>query len=337
MDDDSGAGERRPTDSAATADDAPSTDDAASSDDRLRERIDDQFSYRSERADVWRAFDLLLPTDAFLNLGYSGRFQSHVLGSPQRRLATVVGRRLVDHLATERTRGATTDAARVLDVGCGRGGPSVHLAEHFGLRVLGVDLVPYNVARGRKRAIRSASERSAAHSADAEFVVGDATQLPVASDSLGGAVSVDALVYLPEREAVFEELASVLEPGGAFVLTDLFARPEPRDAERQRLDAFADAWDMPRLGTVSEYERALADAGLEVVAIEDLTAHSVGRFRKWTTLFGWLRRSPAGRLLDWSLRRFGLDTAAIAEQVRQAHDALPSLRHALVVARVPGQ
>lgn len=56
----------------------------------LPDRIADHFSDRGDHADVWRAFDAFLATDRFLNLGYSPRYGSHLLGDPQRRLARVV-------------------------------------------------------------------------------------------------------------------------------------------------------------------------------------------------------------------------------------------------------
>jgi MPBQ/MSBQ methyltransferase len=286
--------------------------------DRLQGRIADQFSYRGERSDIWRLFDLLLETDAFLNLGYSEWYQSHVAGSPQRRLATEVGRRLAAHLPA-------TDGTRLLDVGCGRGGPAIHLADRFGFRVAGVDLVAYNVARARENAFERA--------ADAEFVVGDATRLPFAADSLPACTAIDALVYLPDRPAVFAGIADVLEPGGVVAISDLVRQPGADTQERERVARFADSWDMPLPGTAPDYERALAGAGLDLVSVDDITPHSVGRFRTWTTLFGWLYASPAGRLVDWLLESRGLDPAALVDQIRRAHEALPALRHVIFVAK----
>lgn len=286
--------------------------------DDLRGRIADQFSDRGDRADVWRAFDLFLETDAYLNLGYSAWYQPHVLGSCQRRLVTEIGRTLSASLPA--TRGV-----RLLDVGTGRGGPAVHLADRFGFDVTGVDLVAYNVARARE----TAAERNV----DAQFVVGDATHLPVAADSLGACTAVDALVYIPERASVLAELADALEPGGVLVLSDLVARSSPDGSDRSALRRFADAWDMPSPGTVPEYEAALADAGFDVRETADISAHSVGRFRTWTTLFLGLRATPLGRVVDRLLRRRGIDPTAVGDQVERAHEALPSLSHVLLVAR----
>ena len=291
---------------------------------RLRGRITDQFSYRGERGDVWGAFDLFLETDAFLNLGYSTWYQSHVVGSCQRRLAAKIGRTLSAHLSS-------TDGARLLDVGCGRGGPAIYFADAYGFDVTGLDLVPYNVARARENARDRNVTRD--RRVDAEFVVGDATRLPIASGSMTACTAVDALVYVPEREAVLAEFADALQPGGVVVLSDLVVRRDASDDARDRVARFAEAWDMPQLGTVRAHERALTDAGLEVIALENLTANSVGRFRTWTTLFLALYATPAGRLVDRVLERRNLDPTAIVEQIRRAHDALPDLRHALVVAR----
>ena len=284
----------------------------------LRERITDQFSYRGERADIWRAFDLLLETDAFLNLGYSEWYQPHVVGSSQRRLVTEVGARLASHLPA-------TDGVRLLDVGCGRGGPAIHLADQFGFRVTGLDLVPYNIERATENARRK--------HVNPEFVVGDATQLPFRSDAFTACTAIDALVYLPDRNSVFAAVANVLEPEGVLVLSDLVVQSDVTETERGLVDSFADAWDMPSLGTVEGYKSALDEASFEVNAVEDITRHSVGRFRKWTTLYLQLLRSPLRSLVERLLRADYLDPSAITEQVRAGHHALPFLQHVVLVAK----
>lgn len=283
--------------------------------DQLPQRIADQFSYRSERADVWRAFDRLLDTQAFLNMGYSGRFQTHLVGDPQQRLVTEVGRTVASHLPDR-------DGARLLDVGCGRGGPAVHLADRFGFRVTGLDLVPYNVAR--------AVENARAERYPARFVVGDATRLPFGGGSFQACTAIDALVYLPDRPAAFDAVADALEPAGVVVLSDLLVRA---DANGEAVDAFAEAWDMPHPGTLDGYVRGLEAAGLDVVGFRDLTRNSVGRFRIWTRLFHGLLETPLRGLVGRALRRAGLDGSAVLTQIRRAHRALPSLRHVLLVAR----
>lgn len=289
--------------------------------DGLRDRIEAQFSYRGERADIWRVFDHLLETDAFLNLGYSAWYQSHLVGSPQRRLVDRIGRRLAARLPATRDR-------RLLDVGSGRGGPAIRLADQFGFDVTGVDLVGYNVRRARANA--------AARGVDTTFLVGDATDLPIQSGSLTACTAIDALVYLPDREAVVGEIADALEPGGVLVFSDLVAATGLDERTRDAVARFGEAWDMPSPGTVPDYERALESAGFDVITVEDISAYSVRRFRKWTALFRWLHRGPAERAIDRALEMQDLDPVAITRQIEAAHEALPALRHALVVAERRG-
>lgn len=284
---------------------------------RLHERIAAHFSPGGEREDVWGAFDHLLDTDAFLNLGYSPRYWPHLVGSSQRRLVTVVGERLAAGLPA-------TAGVHLLAVGAGRGGPAIHLADRFGFRVTGIDLVPYNVTRARANA--------AGTDAPVAFCLADAARLPFVADSLDAAVAIDSLVYLPDRPAVLAALADVLGPGGVFVCTDLVARADLDDGAREAVARFAEAWDMPFPGTAPGHARALADAGFRVREVTDISGHSVGRFRKWTTLYDRLARGPTGGLLDRLLRRSGLDPGPVTEQVLSAHEALPHLRHVLLVA-----
>jgi ubiquinone/menaquinone biosynthesis C-methylase UbiE len=284
----------------------------------IRERITDQFSYRGERADIWRAFDLLLDTDEFLNLGYSEWYHPHFIGSSQRRLVTEVGSRIASHLPA-------TDGVPLLDVGCGRGGPAIHLADQFGFSVTGLDLVPYNIER--------ATENAREKQAEAEFVVGDATQLPFLTNSFAACTAIDALVYLPDRDSVFTAIADVLDPEGILVLSDLVMQSDVSETERGYVDSFADSWDMPSLGTVEQYNAALDDASFELKAVEDITGHSVRRFRKWTTLYLQLLRSPIRSLFERLLRAYDLDPSAITKQVRKAHHALPFLQHIILIAK----
>ncbi|MFB6079448.1 MAG: class I SAM-dependent methyltransferase [Haloferacaceae archaeon] len=289
--------------------------------DGLSDRIADQFSYRGERADVWRAFDRVLDTDRFLNLGYSPWYLPHVVGSSQRRLAARIGA----DLARRRPGSGSWDGpARLLDVGCGRGGPSIHLADDHAFDVTGIDLVPYNVA--------TAADNAARAGVPATFVVGDATALPFGDDTFAVCTAIDSLVYVPEKPAAFAEIERVLGADGLVAASDLVVRDDPDPSARAAVDAFADAWDMPPIPTTDRYRRALADAGLAVEAVRDVSPNSTGRFRRWTRPYLALADRADG-VVDRLLERWDLDAATITEQVRLAHAALPHLRHVIVYAR----
>lgn len=283
----------------------------ASTDRSLRTRVVAQFSGAGDRAAVWRALDRVLPTDRYLNLGYSPWYLPAVVGDSQARLAG----RLAEGLA-ERVDPA---AARLLDVGCGRGGPAGQFADR-GFAVTGLDLVPYNVSLARANA-------------PGTFVVGDASALPFADGVFDACASVDALVYVADDAAALAEAARVLAPGGWLAVSDLLAAPDPPADGTGVLTDFVDAWDLAPLVTPEERRRDLRAAGFTLDATVDVTANSVGRFRRWSGPFLALADGPTGGTLRALLGRWGVDPDAAVAQVRAAHRALPSLRHEVVYAR----
>jgi len=288
--------------------------------DRLRAQFGEgTASGESNAAAIWEAFDLLLDTERFLNLGYSPWYLPHAVGSSQRRMALQLGRRLGHRLGY-------TAGVELLDVGCGRGGPSVDLLRTFGFDVTGVDLVGHNVELARRTA---ATER-----VDAGFLVGSATRLPVATDSVQVCVLVDAAPYISDKEALLSEVARVLEPGGVLAMSDLL---QIEDADATAVERFTETWDMAPLTTLEHYREVVPECGFVARRYEDVTAHSVGRFGFWAELFLALSRTPLGAVADRVLGRAGVDLAAVTEQVEATRPALADLRHYVVTARLDDQ
>ena len=100
-----------------------------------------------------------------------------------------------------------TDAATVLDVGCGTGIVTMRLIE-TGRRVIGVDRAEGMLALARTRLAGAAA-------------CGDATRLPVADDSADTVIMVWLLHLLEagQAENVIAEAARTLRPGGALITT----------------------------------------------------------------------------------------------------------------------
>ncbi|AUX10364.1 SAM-dependent methyltransferase [Halalkaliarchaeum desulfuricum] len=295
----------------------------------LARRIADQFSGRGKRADIWRGFDAFLDTDAFLNLGYSPRYGSHLLGSPQDRLAKLVVAELNRHHrpSTAEDGFPARSAGKLLDVGCGRGGPTYRLGERTPFDVVGIDLVTENVVRAQDGA--ESSQRRGSDTGLPSFLVGDATRLPFTTGAFSAIVAVDSLVYVPAIGRALDEFSRVLADGGVGVVSDLVA-DRNAGVPDDDLERFGEAWDMPRPRPRERYLSTMAERGLRVRRVRDLTDNSVGRFRKWSQLYLAVADGPGGGVLERLLRREGLDPDAVTEQVRAAHRALPALRHVLV-------
>lgn len=270
----------------------------------------------SDSAAIWEAFALLLDTEHFLNLGYSPWYLPHAVGSSQRRMTLQLGRRLGHRLGY-------TAGVSLLDVGCGRGGPSVDLVRNFGFDVTGIDLVDHNVALARRNA--------AAAGVDAAFLTGSATRLPIASDSVQACVLVDAAPYVGDKRALLSELARVLEPGGVLALSDLL---QGSDADSAAVKRFTETWDMGSLATLDDYREAVRESGFVARRYEDVTPHSVGRLGFWADLFLALEQTSLRTVADTLLGRAGVDLDAVTEQVRATRPALGDLRHYVVTARL---
>lgn len=103
--------------------------------------------------------------------------------------------------------------ARVLDVGCGIGGPARMIAARTGARVTGIDLTPDFVETARRL---TATVGLAAH-----FVVGSALDLPFADGSFEFATLIHVGMNLPDKPRLFAEVARVLAPGGSFAVYDV--------------------------------------------------------------------------------------------------------------------
>jgi len=272
----------------------------------LEDRLREQFSYEGERAAIWRGFDKFLETEGYLNLGYSNLFESHLIGSPQKRLA----REVLGGMSTY------AGGNSLVDIGCGRGGPA-GVFERMGYDVTGIDLVPYNVERAKK-------------SADGGFVVGDATRLPFEDNSFDVCVSIDAPLYFPDKEDFFDETRRVVRDTGVFCVSDLVVPDDLSSSEMAEVQDFADAWDMAGVSTTAEYGKYLGENGFEVLKLRNITQNSIGRFGGWALLYLLVDRTRLQRPL---LRLAGIEVTDVSRKVEATYPALEHMEHLIIYAK----
>jgi cyclopropane fatty-acyl-phospholipid synthase-like methyltransferase len=163
--------------------------------------------------------------------------------------------------------------SRLLDVGCGSGGPALRLAETTGASVVGIDVLPEAVAT----ATRLAEERGLDDRAT--FVQVDAGgRLPFEDASFDAVVSVDAMCHLPDRLDILRELHRVTSPGGRVLFTDpTIVTGLVTDAELAARSAIG----VYVFSAASANERLLAEAGFELLDSEDLTENMAAVAGRW--------------------------------------------------------
>jgi arsenite methyltransferase len=148
----------------------------------------------------------------------------------------------------------------VLDLGSGPGLDALLAAAQVGPRgrVIGVDMTPEMLARARQTALRA----GATH---VEFREGRLEALPVEDATVDAVTSNCVINLVPDKAAVFREVARVLRPGGRMVISDIVLdRPLPEAVAEDVL-----AW----CGCVSgaarreDYFAMVAAAGLTDVTV----------------------------------------------------------------------
>jgi cyclopropane fatty-acyl-phospholipid synthase-like methyltransferase len=188
-------------------------------------------------------------------------------------------------------RGGFRPGMKVLDIGCGVGGPALTIAAHSGAHVTGINIVEPHVLVARDRAAsRGLTEQTT-------FILGDAMAMPFPLATFDAAYVFEAGCHMPDKPLFYRECARVLKPGGVFVGTDWFKREDLTPAEEaEYIEPICRLHGVPHVITLTDLRRHLGTAGFQVEAVENLAVHG-DVLRNWEQID---RR--AMRLLNTYLR-----------------------------------
>ena len=164
------------------------------------------------------------------------------------------------------------DVNAVLDVGCGVGGSSRHIARRYGASARGVTLSPVQVQRADALTKEAGLEGSVA------FQVADALALPFEDASFDLVWSLESGEHMPDKQKFMSEMERVAKPGGRIILVTWCCRElQPgeaafSDGDQRLLDRLCAAYFLPPWVPLSTYSSIASDLGLRDIRTDDWSA-----------------------------------------------------------------
>ncbi|HTV69452.1 MAG TPA: methyltransferase domain-containing protein [Rhizobiaceae bacterium] len=152
---------------------------------------------------------------------------------------------------------------KVLDIGCGSGGIALHLVEEHGAgHVTGFDVEKPVIEAAKNRAARF----GLAHRAT--FVQVPPGPLPFPDASFDVVFSKDALLHVPDKDALFADIFRVLKPSGVFAASNWMIGHdnEPSPEMKAYVEAEGLSFSMK---SPARYRIAMERAGFTEIEIAD--------------------------------------------------------------------
>jgi tocopherol O-methyltransferase len=231
-------------------------------------------------------------------------------------------RQLIEHLLGE---SGMPSGASVIDVGCGLGGSSKHLARHHDCHVTGITL------SSMQRCWAGATATLKGLGGRTRFLRQDAEAAEFEDESFDYLWSVECTEHFFDKGAFFQRAARWLRPGGGVALCIWLAGDEPHSEDDiKKVKGVCEAFLCPSLGTIEDYSTWLRDAGLEVGNICDLTPRIM---RTWEICRSRVEQTGMTKLA----RIFGRDIVNFVDNFDLILDAYRSgaMKYASIVAAKP--
>jgi sterol 24-C-methyltransferase len=181
---------------------------------------------------------------------------------------------------------------KVLDVGCGVGGPMRNMAVFSGASIEGVTINQYQVNIGNKYNAANGLGQQC------KLVQGDFQKLANwGGEYFDRAYGIEATCHSPDRVACFTEVNRVLKPGGLFCVLDwvVLKNYDQKNKDHVRIKEGIEVGNgLPTLATPAEVVECFEKAGFEVVEHFDLNkgVHNSNEIPWYATLNGSF--SPSG-------------------------------------------
>ena len=195
---------------------------------------------------------------------------------------------------------------RVLDAGCGVGGPQRALARQFGASIVGLNISEYQLGK------------CAAYNGEAGLdglcgvLHGDFMAIPAEDGSFDAGYQIEALPHAPDKMSAYAEIFRVLRPGAVFAgydwcMTPLYDAADP--AQRALKQGIERGNALPEIASFAEVTDGLRAAGFEGIETHDRALDADPGTPWYRPLEGsaltprGLPRTALGRRVTWAVLR----------------------------------
>lgn len=162
---------------------------------------------------------------------------------------------------------------KILDCGCGVGGPMRNIAKFTSTSITGITLNQYQVIRGNDlntvAGLQDEESIVKATSIQANFM-----EMPFEDNHFDGVYAIEATCHAPEREGVYNEIYRVLKPGQIFACYEWCLTPkyDKENAFHRKIKKKIEEGDgLPDMATQSVCVKALESVGFEVIEYRDMS------------------------------------------------------------------
>lgn len=157
---------------------------------------------------------------------------------------------------------------KILDVGCGTGGPAFYLHNTYQVNITGIALSAQEIAQANKANVLNHSTEHIT------FLQADGQDNRLPSDTFDYVLMMESALLVPDKQKLFSENFRVLKPGGAFILCDQTKKKNLSPAQMYRygiqLEALQASFGLTKTETLESYAALMQQAGFTDIRFDDV-------------------------------------------------------------------
>ncbi|KAL2895252.1 24-methylenesterol C-methyltransferase 2 [Bienertia sinuspersici] len=256
---------------------------------KVQDKYRDYWSFFRRPKEIETADKVPDFVDTFYNLvtdiyewgwGQSFHFSPSISGKSHRDATRIHEEMAVDLIKV-------TPGQKILDVGCGVGGPMRAIAAHSRAKVTGITINEYQVNRAKIH------NKKAGLDSLCEVVCGNFLEMPFDANTFDGAYAIEATCHAPKLQEVYAEIYRVLKPGSLFVSYEWVTTSKYNNDNQEHRDVIQGIEQgnaLPGLRNYTDVSKIAKQVGFQVVDEKDLAAPPAEP---------WWSRLKMGRIAYW--------------------------------------